>query len=153
MARFTATTRSDAVVEVDRQRIWETLTDPAMLPRLTPYLDHIEVHGDHWRWEMSHLPVLHVSIAPSFTERMTFVEGRRIEFTHDPPAGRREHAGAEGHYDLEDVEGGTRLRIELELGVDLALPRLAAPAVNRVMQAVIDAMGHRFSHNLLRHLG
>ncbi|WP_264199780.1 hypothetical protein [Pseudonocardia sp. ICBG601] len=28
-----------------------------------------------------------MGIKPVFTERMTFVEGKRIEFTHAPPAG------------------------------------------------------------------
>jgi carbon monoxide dehydrogenase subunit G len=152
MARFTATTRSEAVVRADRAAIWRALTDPDLLPRLTPYLDHIEVDGDHWRWEMTRLPVLHVSIAPSFTERMTFEEGKRIEFTHDPPAGVNERAAAEGWYELADTDGGTQLRIELELCVDLPLPRAAAPAVNRVMQRVMDGMGDRFSRNLLRHV-
>ena len=153
MARFTASTESTAVVRADRMAIWKALTDPDLLPRLTPYLAHIEVEGDHWRWEMVRLPVLNLTIAPSFTEQMTFVEGERIEFHHDPPPGVTEKAAAEGWYRLTDVEGGTCLEISLELAVDLPLPRAAGPAVNRVMKRVMDGMGDKFSRNLLAHVG
>jgi carbon monoxide dehydrogenase subunit G len=153
MARFTASTHSQALVQADREAIWKALTDPDLLPRLTPYLRHIAVDGDHWRWEMVRLPVLNLEVAPSFTERMTFVEGERIEFTHDPPAGVTEKAAAEGWYVLSEATGGTDLEISLELAVDLSLPRAAAPAVNRVMRKVMDGMGDRFSRNLLAHVG
>lgn len=152
MARFTASTRSDAVVQADRTAVWKVLTDPVLLPQLTPYLSRIVVDGEHWRWEMVKLPVLHVSIAPSFTERMTFEEGKRIEFTHDPPAGTKERAAAEGWYELHETDQGTELSIDLSLAVDLPLPRAAAPAVNRVMQRVMDGMGDRFAANLLEHV-
>jgi hypothetical protein len=87
MARFSATTRNQAVVPAERAEIWRALTDPTLLPRLTPYLDRISVDGDRWRWEMSRLPVLSVSVAPSFTERMDFDPQERIDFTHAPPEG------------------------------------------------------------------
>ena len=48
---------------------------------------------------------------------------------------------------------GTALKISLTLEVELPLPRRAAPAVRRVMQATMTRMGDRFSTNLLRHLG
>jgi carbon monoxide dehydrogenase subunit G len=153
MATFTATTRNREVVAAPRDEIWKALTDPDLLPRLTPYLDRIEVVGDHWRWEMTKLPVLGVSVAPAFTERMTFDDGKRIEFTHDPPGGGRERAGAEGVYQLEDAAGGTDLSIELTLCIDLPLPRAAAPAVQRVMRGVMDRMGTSFAANLLKHVG
>ena len=153
MARFTASTETEAVVDADRMAIWKAITDPDLQPRLTPYLDNNEVDGEHWRWEMVRLPVLNVSIAPSFTERMTFVEGERIEFTHDPP-GKAEKGAAEGWYHLSDAgDGRTRLAISLELCVELPLPRAASPAVNRVMQKVMDGMGDKFSKNLLAHVG
>ena len=152
MARFTASTRSEAVVQADRMKVWKVLTDPALLPQLTPYLRHIAVDGEHWRWEMVRIPVLNLEIAPSFTEKMTFEEGKRIEFTHDPPAGAKERAAAEGWYELRDTDKGTELSIDLSLAVDLPLPRAAAPAVNRVMQRVMDGMGDKFAANLLAHV-
>ena len=130
MARFTASTRSDAVVRADRMKVWTVLTDPVLLPQLTPYLSRIVVDGQHWRWEMVKLPVLNLTIAPSFTERMTFDEPRRITFTHDPESGQ-EKAGVEGTYELEDVEGGTRLAIDIDICVDLPLPGMARGAVER----------------------
>ena len=152
MATFTASTRSEALVKADRMKVWAALTDPDLLPRLTPYLSRIVVDGDHWRWEMVRLPVLNLNIAPSFTEKMTFEEGKRIEFTHDPPAGARERASAEGWYELSDTPEGTQLSIDLGLCVELPLPRAAAPAVNRVMQRVMDGMGDKFAANLLAHV-
>jgi carbon monoxide dehydrogenase subunit G len=153
MARFTATTDTEAVVPADRMEIWKALTDPDLLPRLTPLLRKIDADGDIWTWHMTRIAALGVSISPSFTESMSFDPGRRIEYTHTPPPGVRERAGAEGWYNLRDVDGGTELRISLGLEVELPLPRTAAPAVHKVMEATMNRMGDRFSANLLRHLG
>lgn len=161
MARFSAVNSSEAVVAAPRQAIWQVLTDPDVLPKLTPLLRRIDVdpHDDGlWEWHMAGLSVLGVGISPVFTERMTFTTddeggGVRIDYTHEPPAGRDEMTAAEGVYQLSDVPGGTCLQIRLELEVELPLPRLSAPAVTRVMQATIRRMGERFSANLLRHLG
>jgi carbon monoxide dehydrogenase subunit G len=152
MTRFSATTESTAVVAADRDDIWRVLTDPALLAELTPLLRGIDADGDLWRWQMSGLEVLGVGFSPAFTERMSWEPGRRIGFTHEPPRGVAEQAGAEGHYELSDVPGGTRLAILLRLDVELPLPRLAAPAVRSVMGATMRVMGDRFSVNLLDHL-
>lgn len=158
MTRFSATTESEAVVAAERARIWAVLTDPVMLPRLTPLLRRIETDGEHWRWHLVGLSVLGVGISPVFTERMTFDsgdgDGHRIDYTHAAPRGVRESTGAEGWYVLTDEPGGgTRLAISLGLTVELPLPRLAGPAVTAVMKETMQRMGDRFSANLLRHLG
>lgn len=153
MNRFSARTDSEAVVAADRESIWAALTDPDVLPRLTPLLRRIETDGDLWRWELTRIGVLGVSVSPCFTERMRFDPPERIEYTHDPPPGRREHAAAEGWYRLTEVAGGTRLRISLTLFVDLPLARAAGPAVTRVMNTVMTRTGDRFAGNLVRHLG
>ena len=153
MNRFSATTDDQAVVPADRDAIWAALTDPAVLPRITPLLRHIEADGDLWRWELSRIPVLGVSISPSFTEKMVFHAPERIEFTHAPPEGRPERTAVEGWYQLEEVEGGTHLHIRLTMSVELPLARSAGPAVRRIMETVMSHTGDRFSVNLLRHLG
>jgi carbon monoxide dehydrogenase subunit G len=161
MARFSAVNSSEAVVAAPRQAIWRVLTDPVVLPRLTPLLRRIDVDPHDaglWRWHMAGLSVMGVGISPVFTERMTFTTdddggGVRIDYTHEPPAGRTETTAAEGAYQLTDMPGGTRLQIRLDLDVELPLPALSAPAVTHVMQATIRRMGERFSANLLRHLG
>jgi carbon monoxide dehydrogenase subunit G len=153
MNRFTAFTQSEAVVPADRSAIWKALTDPVLLPQLTPLLRSIEVDGDHWRWHMIRIAALGVSISPVFTERMRFDPGRRIDYTHEPPPGVTERTGAEGTYELSDVHGGTRLAISLTLEVEMPLPRAASPAVSRVMKTTMERTGDRFSANLLRHLG
>lgn len=142
--------------------VWGVLTDPAQLPRLTPLLSRIDAstEGDRtlWRWHMVQLAVLGVGIKPVFTEQMTFTEGKRIEFTHTPPAGVTEWAGAEGYYALGDADPeadgtpATHLEISLTLAVDMPLSRLASPVVTRTMRATMDATGDRFGANLLRHL-
>jgi carbon monoxide dehydrogenase subunit G len=152
MTRFSARDRSTEVVRADRAAVWAALTDPELLPRLTPYLHSIDVDGDRWRWNMARIPVLGLSVAPSFTEKMTFDEPRRIEFTHDPDSGQ-EKAGVEGTYDLEEVDNGTRLAIDIDICVDLPLPGLSRSAVQGAMRGVIGVMGRRFATNLLRHLG
>lgn len=153
MHRFSASTASEAVVAADRKAIWGALTDPAVLTDLTPLLRGIEADGDLWRWEMSRVNVLGIVVDPTFTERMRFTEGQRIDYTHEPPAGVREWAGAEGWYVLRDVPGGTHLSIELTLSVDLPLTRIAAPAVETVVRSAMAVTGSRFATRLERHLG
>lgn len=150
--RFSATNRSEAVVRADREVVWAVLTDPELLPKLTPLLQRIDADGDLWTWHMRRIAALGVSIVPAFTERMTFDEGNRIDYTHEAPRGVRERAGAEGWYVLTDVADGTKLQIQLTLSVDLPLPKAAAPAVQRVMSSMMARTGQRFSANLLRQL-
>ena len=153
MHRFSATTKSEALVAADRAAIWAALTDPVVLTALTPLLRHIEVHDDVWRWELTSFPVLGLPVDAKFTERMRFTPGRRIDFDHEPAKGVVEHAGADGWYALDEVAGGTHLAINLTLHVELPLSRLAAPAVERVMRAAMDRTGDVFGRNLERHLG
>jgi len=151
--RFSATSDSDAVVHADRHAIWEAITDPDVLPKLTPLLKHINADGDLWHWELSRVNVLGIVIDPTFTERMTFVDGRRIDYHHEPPAGVTEWAGAEGWYALEDTDEGTHLSISLTLFVDLPLARFATPTVQTVMRSAMAVTGSRFASNLEQHLG
>lgn len=153
MSRFSATNRTDAVVAAPREDIWAALTDPVLLPQLTPLLRGIEADGDTWRWEMIRISALGVSIEPSFTEQMRFTPTTAIDYTHEPPPGRRERTGADGWYRLSDADGGTHLAICLTLHVDLPLPRASGPAVRGVMSTMMARTGERFSQNLLRHLG
>jgi carbon monoxide dehydrogenase subunit G len=156
MATFSARTRAEAVVMAAQQDIWDVLVDPELMARFTPFLKKITAEGDHWRWEMSGLDVLGLKVAPAFTERMVFAEPDRIQFSHDPPAGAREKAGAEGWYQLAPADGhdlATRLVTELEITLELPLPKAAGRAVRATMRKVIDTMGDRFSQNLLDHLG
>jgi len=157
MASFSAKTRAEAVVLAPQQDIWDALVDPDLMARFTPFLKRITAQGEHWRWELSGLDVLGVKVAPAFTERMVFTEPVRIEFHHDPPAGATEKAGVEGWYRLTPADGeagaATELVTELEITLDLPLPRASGRAVRTAMRAVIGSMGDRFSQNLLDHLG
>jgi uncharacterized protein YndB with AHSA1/START domain len=152
---FTVSTTSDATVEAERSRVWEALTDPELLPRLTPYLRRIDERTEdgvvRWTWHLVRIPVLGSMVSPSFTEVMTYDEPSRIDFVHDPER-TDEKAGVEGRYDLSEVAGGTHLEIRLGISVDLPFPRIAKPAVHTAMRAVVATMGVRFSHNLVRHL-
>ncbi len=153
MHRFSASTESEAVVAADRMAIWKALTDPDVLPVLTPLLRRIQTDGDLWRWELTRFPVLGMVVDPTFTERMRFREGERIDYEHQPPEGTTERAGANGWYELADVDGGTHLSIALRLHVDLPLPRVSGAAVQGVMKGAMEATGSRFAANLERHLG
>ena len=157
MASFSARTRAEAIVLAPQKDIWAALVDPDLMAEFTPFLKRITEDGEHWRWEMSGIDVLGIKVAPAFTEKMTFSEPDRIEFRHDPPAGTKEKAGVEGWYELtpvpEEDGGGTSLVTELEITLDLPLPKASGRAVRAAIRKVIDTMGDRFSANLLKHLG
>ena len=152
MTRFTASTRSSATLKSNRKEVWSALTDPELLPKLTPYLHRIDVDGDRWTWNMAKVPVLGKSIGTTFTEVMTFEEPHRIEYTHDESR-TEENAGVEGVYVLEEAGSGCRVSIDLGVSVDLPFPKATRRAVEGTMRGVMAAMGRRFAHNLLKHLG
>ncbi len=154
MATFESSTRSAATVSAPPEEVWAALTDPDLVARLTPFLRTVREHGEHWVWELARVPVLGKSFSFTFTERMTFDEPHRIEFTHDPEAGTAdESAGVEGWYHLEPRPRGTRLETSMAITVELPFPGVTRPAVTTAMKGVIALMGQRFSHNLLAHLG
>lgn len=150
MTVFSATKRSTAVVPHPRDAVWEVLSDAKLVARLTPMVRSIEDHGSTWLWKLAPIEVLGKSVGLSFTERMEFTPTQRIVYTHAPTGDER--AGVEGTYELADRGAGTGLTIELGVDVDLPFPRLAKPAVQASMQAVIAAMGVGFSRNLEREL-
>jgi carbon monoxide dehydrogenase subunit G len=151
MAEFTVRTSSAATVHAERRAVWRALTDPDLLPRLTPYLRRIEVDGDRWTWHLVRMPVLGAVVTPTFTEVMTLEEPSSIGFEHDPQR-PEERAGVAGAYHLPEHGSGTGLRVDLAITVDLPFPRAAGPAVRTAMKGVVATMGHRFSSNLVRHL-
>ena len=151
MNRFRARNTSQATLRSAQKQVWDVLTDPVLLPKLTPYLKRIDVDGNRWTWHLTRIPVLSASISPTFTELMTFDEPDRIDFTHDDALD--EHTGVEGSYRLVERAGGTHVSIDLEIWCDLPLPKLSRPAVEAVMSGVVAAMGKRFAANMLKRLG
>jgi carbon monoxide dehydrogenase subunit G len=152
MTSFSARNRSTATLKSSRVEIWKALTDPDLLPQLTPYLKKIDVDGDRWTWQLAKIPVMGKSIGSTFTEVMTFEEPERIVFAHDD-AHTEETTWVEGAYDLRDAGSGTSVSIDLAVTSELPFPRLSRPAVEAAMSAVMAGMGRRFASNLLRHLG
>ncbi len=152
MTRFTAKNRSAATLKSSRRDIWDALTDPVLLPKLTPYLHRIDVDEDRWTWNVARIPLLGRSIGTTFTEVMTFEEPRLISFVHDP-ARTDEHTAVDGEYLLEEAGQGTCVSIDLRVTFDLPFARMTRPAVEGGMHAVMALMGRRFASNLLRHLG
>ncbi len=154
MATFETSTRTAATVTAPPEDVWEALTDPDLVARLTPFLRTVRERGEHWVWELAKVPVLGKSFSFTFTERMTFDEPRCIEFTHDPAAGDgKEGAGVDGWYRLTPRRDGTHLETSMAISVDLPFPGVTRPAVTTAMKGVVALMGQRFSHNLLEHLG
>lgn len=151
MTRFTASHETSGIVTARREAVWELLSDPAAVTRLTPFIREIEAVDDLWIWHMSGIPGLPVAFAPTFTERMHFQPSTRIDFEH-APRGRHELAAVHGSYTLADHPQGTRLGIALEICVSLPLPRLAAPVVQRAFGQMFELMGDRFGARLLAEL-
>ena len=152
MTRFSAHNRSSATLKSSRKEVWDVLTDAKLLPKLTPYLHRIDVDGDRWTWNVAKVPVLGKSIGTTFTEVMTFEEPERIEYTHDTSR-KDENAGVEGVYLLEEDGSGCRVSIDLGVSMDLPFPKATRRAVEGTISGVMAAMGRRFAHNLLKHLG
>lgn len=159
---FRATNQSQGLVRAPREVLWQTLTDPATLTKLTPMLQHVEVVGEldgHplWRWTMAGIDVLGLKVRPEFTEQMVFTAPSAIDYRHAPPAGTTERAAVEGWYRLTDVSddagAATHLEISIEILLDLPLPRVAGRAVSAAMGKVIDFTGEKFEANLYAHLG
>lgn len=133
--------------------IWAVLTDSELLARLTPLVDRIEPNGDRWAWTLAGISGLGLEVAPTFTERMTFVPISRIDFRHEPPPGSNERAGVNGTYQITKVgDSASKLRIDLSLCVELPLPSFSRRAVERIMDATMRRTGEAFARNLYRHL-
>lgn len=152
MTRFTATNKSSATLASSRSEVWGALTDATLLPKLTPYLQRIDVNGDRWTWHVTKVPVLGKSIGTIFTEVMTFDEPKRIGFEHDPRR-TEEKASMHGEYHLEEAGSGTRVSIEIGIAIELPFPKAMRRLVEGAIAAVMAGIGHRFATNLLRHLG
>lgn len=153
MATFTARNISTSTVPVTADRIWAHISNPASLTALTPMVRSIVVEGDLWRWQLAGIEALGVSVAPTFTERMEFIEPRLIRFSHETTDGDHERAGADGTYELTQRGDETELKVDIALTVELPLPRLSARAVESVMKASMQRAGKRFAVNLYHRLG
>lgn len=155
MATFSATKTSEATVAHPRDLVWDVLTDPATVAKLTPMVRSITAKGDLWHWKLAKIPVLGQSFELGFTEAMAYDPKTAITFTHAPQGDKGdERAGTDGRYDLSDsdTKGSTDLRIELTVTVDLPFPGLAKPAVQATMQGVLAAMGSGFGRAIEKEL-
>ncbi len=154
MTEFRSRNRSIASVPVEPERIWDVLTDPELLAELTPLLDRISAKGDIWTWTLAGISGLGLEVAPTFTERMTFVPISRIDYHHEPPPGRTERAGVDGTYQITRVgDTASKLAIDLSLCVDLPLPGFSRRAVEKIMATSMGRTGDGFARNLYEHLG
>ncbi len=154
MATFESTNVSEADVPAPREKIWEVVTSPDRLAQLTPLIERITANGDLWCWQLKSISTLGARVAPSFTEHMSFEEGRRLTYEHRPQPGKTERAGAKGTYTLADLpDGGTHLSVHLTLYVDLPLPAVSRRTVEQVMSRMMARTGERFAENLYTYLG
>jgi carbon monoxide dehydrogenase subunit G len=152
MTRFSASNSSAATLKSPRDQVWAALTDPKLLPKLTPYLHRIDAEGDRWTWHVTRIPVLGKSIGSTFTEVMTFEEPTRIGFAHDKEK-PDEQTEVHGEYRLAESGTGTQVSIDIEVAVELPFPRAMRRPVERTIATVMAGMGKVFARNLLRHLG
>ena len=153
MPAFRSRNRSISVVPSPPEQIWELLTDPQLLADLTPLVDRIEAKGDQWSWTLAGISGLGIEVAPTFTERMTFVPISRIDYVHEPPPGKSERAGVDGTYLITKVDDeSTKLAIDLTLCVELPLPGFSRSLVEGIMARTMARTGDAFARNLYRHL-
>lgn len=139
---------------VSPEQIWDALTDAELLAELTPLVDRIEVDGDRWAWTLAGISGLGIEVAPTFTERMTFVPISRIDYVHEPPPGRSERAGVDGTYLITKVDDdSSKLAIDLTLCVELPLPEFSRSLIEGIMARTTARTGAAFARNLYRHFG
>jgi carbon monoxide dehydrogenase subunit G len=151
---FRSHNRSTPVVPVPPDQMWEVLTDPELLAKVSPLVTRIEARGDRWSWTLAGIPGLGFEIAPTFTERMTFVPISRIDCVHEPQPGRSERAGLDGTYLITKVDdGSSKLVTDLTLSVELPLPGFSRLFVEGVMGRAMRRASDAFARNLYRHLG
>ncbi|MEO6572147.1 MAG: SRPBCC family protein [Ilumatobacteraceae bacterium] len=154
MTTFSSRNRSVATVPVLPELIWDILSDPDALAQMTPLVDRITTDGNMWSWTLAGISALGVSVAPTFSEHMTFVPTSRIEYRHEPPPGRSERAGASGTYLITQVgDDRSKLHIDITLCVELPLPGFSRRAVERIMAATMQRTGDGFAANLYERLG
>ena len=151
--QFTSSRHDVAEVRSSADQVWALLVQPSVLVRHTPFLHAIDDLGDgRWVWQVGGIRYPGGVFTSSFTERMTFDEGRRIDFVHEP-ASDREHAGAQGSYLLTPGETGCTLEIEVGVTVRLPAPRASRAVIGTAMDVVIGQMGKAFARGLLEELG
>ncbi len=154
MNTFSTRNLSVAVVPVNRGAVWEVLVEPDLLADFTPLIDTIEAEGDIWTWRLTGISGLGLTVAPSFTEQMTFIAPSRLDFHHVPPDGSTERAGANGTYVLTELGPRlSRLEIDITVCVELPLPQLSRAPVERIMAVTADRAGDTFANRLYDHLG
>ena len=154
VATFSATKTSEATVAHPRDLVWDVLTDPATVAKLTPMVRSITAQGDLWHWQLAKIQILGQSFELGFTEAMTYDPKTTITFAHAPKSAKeKERAGTDGRYELSNAgKESTHLRIELTVTVDLPFPRLAKPAIQAAMQGVLAAMGTGFARSIEKEL-
>lgn len=154
MPTFRSRHRSVVTVAAPPDAIWQLLTDPERVVALTPLVKRISGRRDVWRLTLAGVSRLGYDIAPSFTERMTFVQISRIEFHHDPPPGRHERIGIDGTSQITRVgETASKMAIDLTLSLELPLPELARTAVERLMARMMRRTGRGVVGSMHRELG
>lgn len=156
MATFSRSRRDTAEVPHSPQAVWDVLSDPDAVARLTPLVSRIDVRDADesratWVWHLQGVQLPGRVVDLTMTEQMSFEPHRRIGFDHAPLTHHFE-AGADGCYALEPVDGHTRLTIDLTISARLPLPGLARRAVGSAMAQVLRHMGSRFAMHLLEEL-
>jgi carbon monoxide dehydrogenase subunit G len=153
VAVFSRTRQDTAEIPHPVEDVWALLVDPGAVARLTPMVSRIDARGDDvWVWCLQGVPLSGKVVDLTMTEQMSFEPQTRIDFTHEPLESGIV-AGAQGFYELEPSDAGTRLTIDLTVSARLPLPGLARPAVQTAMAQVLRHMGTRFASNMLRELG
>jgi carbon monoxide dehydrogenase subunit G len=116
--------------EAPRERVFELLTDPAVIAAAMPMVrSHEVVDADHWLAKVK--PPL--PLAPAIAIRFEVQERRPPEH-----AALRAHGGGAdvlSRFDLADDDGATLMHWQTELSLSGVLGRLAGPG--------LDAVAHR----------
>ena len=153
MATFSTSNRSAATVTADVEAVWDVLTDPALVARLTPFLQRVRRGGRALGLAADEGARCSARASRSRSASGWTSTPHRIDFTHDPAPGADEAAGVVGWYALALVRMGRTSRRRWRSPSTSPSPVSSGPPSITAMKGVVALMGQRFSHNLLSHLG
>lgn len=147
MTGVEAQIRRTAVLDAERPRVWERLSDVSRLDRLMPDVDAYDEVEHGWRWQLEARRVIGYRIQPRFTVTYDLSPPERLAFAH-VSGERGDTAGSDGAFTLRPVGDGTEVAFELSVRIDVDVPSFLRGPVRQILRDEVREMVDGFLANL-----